>query len=70
MMHFRGHDLNTAYRAFRKAEVWMRASKTHAFLLPEQCEHLIFPAHLLLFYCLSDKKRLTDGFVGEIKDPF
>lgn len=70
MIHFRGRSLNMAYRAFRKAEAWIRELlKTHAFLVAEQCEHLIFPTHILLFFCLSDKKRLTDGFVGEIKDP-
>lgn len=29
MMHYRGHDLNTAYRAFRKAEVWIRELLRH-----------------------------------------
>lgn len=29
MMHFRGHDLNTAYRAFRKAGVWIRTLLRH-----------------------------------------
>lgn len=29
MMHFRGHNINTAYRAFRKAEVWIRELLRH-----------------------------------------
>jgi len=28
-MHFRGHDLNMAYRAFRKVEVWIRELLRH-----------------------------------------
>jgi len=29
MMHFRGHDLNIAFRAIRKAEVWTRELLSH-----------------------------------------